>query len=220
MVSSLVVRLYLVRHAEPAYPEDALTPLGHRQAAALARRFAALGLDRVVSSPMRRARETAAPTAAGLGLAVEIEPWARELEDWWIPGGPHGEQPVWQVERERLLALAADRPWYEQPPFDRAAFGERHRALIAAADAFVSRLRAAAGAPARVAVFCHEGLALTWLAHLLSLHPLSIWAGFRLPAASLTTVELPAEGEGDDAIRCVGLGDVGHLAGAAGGAGP
>ncbi|MGO4618145.1 histidine phosphatase family protein [Nocardia sp. 2YAB30] len=73
------MQLILVRHAQPirilntdgpADPE--LAPVGLEQAERVP---AALGhhrISRVVSSPQRRARETAAPTAAKLGLDLEI----------------------------------------------------------------------------------------------------------------------------------------------------
>ncbi|MBF6295976.1 histidine phosphatase family protein [Nocardia amamiensis] len=73
------MQLILVRHAQPvrisnsAGPADPeLAPVGLEQAERVP---AALGhhrISRVVSSPQRRARETAAPTAAKLGLGVEI----------------------------------------------------------------------------------------------------------------------------------------------------
>jgi probable phosphoglycerate mutase len=49
-----------------------LTELGVRQAKAAARRLAAGHIDFVVSSPMRRARETAAVVADSLGLTVQV----------------------------------------------------------------------------------------------------------------------------------------------------
>ncbi|HEY5014476.1 MAG TPA: histidine phosphatase family protein [Acidimicrobiia bacterium] len=73
--------LVLVRHAEPVRtvagtvdgPADpGLTPLGFEQAQRLAEWLAYERIDAVLSSPMRRARETAEPLAALVGLEVEI----------------------------------------------------------------------------------------------------------------------------------------------------
>jgi 2,3-bisphosphoglycerate-dependent phosphoglycerate mutase len=73
--------LLLVRHAEPVRtpagsvtgPADpGLTPLGFDQAERLAAWLACEPIDAVLSSPMRRARETAQPLAAALGCEVEI----------------------------------------------------------------------------------------------------------------------------------------------------
>jgi phosphohistidine phosphatase len=72
------VRLYLVRHAEAARGEpDALRPLtasGRESARALGTRLAAEGAqpDAVLTSPLLRARETAA--ALGQALGCDAEP--------------------------------------------------------------------------------------------------------------------------------------------------
>ena len=72
------MELLVIRHAEPvrvtaaesggAPADPELTPRGHDQAARLADWLAAEGVDHVTSSPLRRARETAAPLASALGL--------------------------------------------------------------------------------------------------------------------------------------------------------
>jgi phosphohistidine phosphatase len=71
------VRLYLVRHAEAASgePDDLrpLTPSGREAARALGARLAAEGArpDLVLSSPLLRARETAAELCRVLACAAE-----------------------------------------------------------------------------------------------------------------------------------------------------
>jgi len=55
--------LYLIRHGDPDYPTDTLTLRGMFQAEAVGRRMADAGIDRIFSSPMGRARLTAAPAA-------------------------------------------------------------------------------------------------------------------------------------------------------------
>ena len=69
------MRLILVRHAEAANGRpDALRPLtdtGRRAAAKLGRRLAEEAPDAVVSSPLVRARETAAAIAGAAGIEAE-----------------------------------------------------------------------------------------------------------------------------------------------------
>lgn len=195
------MRLHIIRHAEPDYPRDALTARGHAQAQALARRLSTMGVDQVYSSPMNRALETARYTAERLGLGVRIERWTRELEDWWIPDETLGERPVWQVDATTLRAMP---PGQEIWPLDALA------RLRAAAAEFLGRQENAASRD--IAVFCHAGFALTWLAELLDVPLPLVWAGFSLQPASITTVDFEALAEGGAAApRCLGLGDVGHL---------
>ena len=71
------MRLILVRHAEaaPGDPDElrALTSEGRKVARELAERLAHERPDAVVSSPLLRARETAAPIAAAAGLEAETD---------------------------------------------------------------------------------------------------------------------------------------------------
>lgn len=217
------MRLYIIRHAEPAYPADALTPRGHRQARALARRLAREGIDRVYSSPMQRALNTARPTAEALGLDVQVEPWMREIEEWWIPGGPQGEQPVWQVNGAvvRALVPGLDQDnWPSLPPFDKPVLRQGFDELCARSADFLARhgwaceercYRRTAGVGGRLAVFCHDGFGLTWLAHLLEIPPPLVWSAFSLPPASVTTVEFAPGADGRAVPRCLGIADVAHL---------
>ncbi len=75
----MATTVFLVRHAAHdrvdrvlcgRMPGVGLGEAGQRQAEALARRFACEGVDAVWTSPLQRARETAEPVAARLGLAA------------------------------------------------------------------------------------------------------------------------------------------------------
>lgn len=82
-------RLYLIRHGRPAAvwggrdDDPGLDETGHGQAHAardwLLSRSPPDRPQRVVSSPMRRCRETAQPTAEALGVTVEIDPIVGEI---------------------------------------------------------------------------------------------------------------------------------------------
>jgi broad specificity phosphatase PhoE len=71
--------LLLARHGQASFggPDyDVLSPLGIRQAEALAGALAgrAVRVDRVVSGSLARQRDTAAPVAAAMGCPVEVDP--------------------------------------------------------------------------------------------------------------------------------------------------
>jgi phosphohistidine phosphatase SixA len=79
--------LYLIRHAQPFYnapvpyhlpPGPELTELGRTQAAALAPMLERSGIERIVSSPLRRCTMTAEPLAARLVLDLLIDDDIRE----------------------------------------------------------------------------------------------------------------------------------------------
>lgn len=96
-------RLYLIRHGKPAAvwgePDDdpGLDETGRAQANAARDYLMSLPEQdrprRVVSSPLRRCRETASPTAEALGVDVEIDPKVGEIPTPAALG--HEERPAW-----------------------------------------------------------------------------------------------------------------------------
>lgn len=89
----------------PADPD--LSEAGHRQAAALADWLATEHIDAVWSSPMRRARQTAAPLEAAVGLTASIDHDLREFdadEAHYIPMEElrASDDPRWRELIERL----------------------------------------------------------------------------------------------------------------------
>src|SRR5258708_6636195 len=84
------MQLYIVRHAEPDYANDSLTPAGQLEAEALAVRMTKhLRPEVLYSSPLGRARATMRPTAEAMGLQGTILDWAGEL-NLPAPAGPWG----------------------------------------------------------------------------------------------------------------------------------
>jgi ribonuclease H / adenosylcobalamin/alpha-ribazole phosphatase len=84
---------WLLRHGETPLSVErrfsgqdhaALTDRGRAQATAAARRLAELSIDAVISSPVRRARQTADAVAVAVGLEVQFEPGFAETDfgDW------------------------------------------------------------------------------------------------------------------------------------------
>jgi broad specificity phosphatase PhoE len=82
-------RLYIVRHgqtersARMVYSGQAdipLTATGRRQAAAAGALLEASGIDLIVSSPLERARDTAAAIAQAAGLTVQVDDRLTEVD--------------------------------------------------------------------------------------------------------------------------------------------
>ncbi|MBA4181331.1 MAG: histidine phosphatase family protein [Anaerolinea sp.] len=101
--------IYLVRHGLAAAGVDDLDPglsdLGHAQARATAEALKPKGAARLVVSPLRRTRETAAPVAAALGLEPELRDEVSEVFD---PGMP-------AEDRKAMLGPFMAGKWADQP---------------------------------------------------------------------------------------------------------
>lgn len=218
--------LHIIRHGDPDYQNDALTPAGRLEAAALAERFAREGLDRIYTSPQGRAFETMRATADRLGLAHTVLPWAREqYPELFLHDGDQKSRPLFQFPGEvfrEAEPLPTHDNWLDMPVFDEKREEVRGAVdrIVAESDTLLAslgyvregtRYRLQRSSCERVAVFCHAGLGLTWLAHLLAMPTPLFWAGFFLAPSSVTTI-LFEERSADWAVpRCIALGDTGHL---------
>jgi broad specificity phosphatase PhoE len=112
-----VAAVYVVRHGETEWNregryqgrrESALTPLGERQAAALAEALHADGITRVLSSPLSRCRRTAAPVAQALGIEIEIDDRLVEIAHGTWEGRLRQDVELDDPERMRQWRAAPD----------------------------------------------------------------------------------------------------------------
>lgn len=93
-----MIRIHLVRHGRATAgwdvdPDPGLDELGARQADTAAATLAAGPRAVLLSSPLRRCRETASPLAARWGAEVGIEPRVAEIPS--PDGVPMGERVEW-----------------------------------------------------------------------------------------------------------------------------
>jgi hypothetical protein len=156
-------------------------------------------------------------------MEPEIEPWTTEL-DWSTGGqGSAGSQAVWDYPGE-VFRGGSDYPsyenWHQTPPVHEDQLAERFARLVKASDEFLMRLgyaregrryRCIAPTDDRIAMFCHGGFGLTWLAHLLEIPVQTMWSGFWLPPSSVTMVLMEQQSSDWAVPRCVGMGDTSHL---------
>ena len=146
------MQLLLVRHALPLRSEPGqgsdpdLSDEGRAQIARLPEALARFPITRVVSSPQRRAIQTAEPVAAALDLAVEVDDRFAEY-DRDLPV----YIPIEQIREENPQEWARMAQGHLPSSVDEAGF---HARVGAAVDDVAS----AADADDTVAVFSHGGV--------------------------------------------------------------
>ncbi len=173
------MRLIMVRHGEPDYEHDCLTPEGRRQAEAAAERLSGEGISEIFSSPNGRARETASFTAKRLGLPVTVLDYMHEIS-WGGPGIPENGHPwtlsEWMIARENFDFYASD--WRKHPYFSSNAATVYFDRVSASFDAFLEgrgyrhdggRFLCTKQADETIALFSHGGSGACVLASLLHL---------------------------------------------------
>ncbi len=191
--------LLLIRHARPhridgaSGPADPdLTDLGHRQAEAMADWLAVERIDAIYVSPMRRARQTAAPLEQALGLEGYIRHGLQEYDaedDHYIP----------------MEDLKADKArWREfiasQQRQDMSEFTDL---VVSTIEELIAGHRGQ-----RVAVVCHGGVINVWAAQVLGIASAMF---FEPHYTSINRFVAASSGERSVAS----LNEVGHLRGVA-----
>jgi probable phosphoglycerate mutase len=158
------MELILVRHAEPVRIVDAdgpadppLAERGKKQAEALAGYLGGEPIGGVWSSPMQRARETAAPLAAALGVDVVVD---TELAEW-------DREATSYIPIEELKANKDER-WVAMVEGNLDTSGvdldEFRAGVVTAIDHVIT------GNPGgSIAVVCHGGVINAYLAHILGI---------------------------------------------------
>lgn len=220
--------LYVIRHGDPIYNPDSLTEKGKRQAEALARRLAVNGLDKIYSSPLVRAQQTAQPTCELLGIDPIIADWTSEGHTWeefTFNDPDHGGLLNWcfHVQSTRYKTpeiLALGDKWYEAEPFCFSKAKEGYERIMRESDAFMADLgyvreglkyRITRPNNDRVAVFCHQGFGTTWLSHLLGVPPIIFWSTFDMNHTGVTIIEFKNNKDGYTAPICLAVSDTSHL---------
>jgi len=207
--------LYVIRHGDPDYPNNTLTPQGFKQADALAKRLSVFGLDEIYTSSLPRAYLTAKPTAEALGIEPVMCDWAKEDVAWRYFTVPYDEVNVtwafFTAKYNRLFnrpeVLALGRDWASSPLFEDRKFKEGVEVIQKSVDDFLLSLGYKHD-PAngiytpvnhndkRVALFCHQGFGIAFLSMLLDI-PYPLYAShFDIGHSGMTVVEFSLNSEG------------------------
>jgi broad specificity phosphatase PhoE len=166
---------YLVQHGEkePLPGDPGLTGTGRAQAARAGQWLLGAGVRNVCTSPMRRARETAACIAAVAGLPVRSDDRLRERLNWDGSVSSDAFVDMW-------ARTVHDRDWVP-------AGGESSRQAGRRLAGFLAALPAASGP---VAVVTHGGITVDLLRNILSedaLPPGLLTAG--VPPCAITAMD-------------------------------
>ena len=200
--------LYYIRHGDPIYSPDSLTPLGERQAEAVAKRLSRYGLDEIYVSSSTRAKQTAKPTCEILKKEpIEID-WANENYAWNdFSVDKHYERKQWvfhipyyrELFNSDEVRNLGDR-WYEHPDFQDTKFKDGIMRIHNETDKFFENLGykhdrnkhlyvAEKPNDKRIAIFAHQGFGVLFLSSVLDVCVPQFVTHFDLCHSSVTVIE-------------------------------
>ena len=202
---------FYVRHGDPIYHPDSLTPLGERQAEAIGKRLALHGLDRIYASTSNRAILTATPASEILQKEIVQLDFANENHAWMELTIVEGDRRYWMFQHTGSKELFAQpemralgNRWYEHPELAKWNFKNGVERIRKASDEFFAslgyehipdsgRYKVINSNQERVAVFAHQGFGIAFLSSLLDIPYPQYASHFDICHTGLTVIDFKEE---------------------------
>lgn len=204
---------FYIRHGEPIYEPNQLTPLGEKQAEALSKRLARYGLDEIYVSPSHRARQTARPTEEFLGLSAVVLDWCDEALAWQqltVVGKDGCRRWLYQDADMRKLLVSAEvaalgDAWDRHEAFRSFDFAGGMERIRRNTYGFLEKIgyrfcpethcwQTIAPNEKRVALFAHEGFGMAFLSTVLGIPYPLFCTHMGLEHSSMTVIRFAGEG--------------------------
>ncbi len=203
-----IMLLFYLRHGDPTYNPDELTPLGKRQAEALAKRLALYGIDEIYASTSNRAIQTAQPTCEVLKKEMTQLDFANERYAWEDLAFETEEGGrTWGVKSKRLMELASSQDvmsyyhnWYDHPDMQEFGLKKGLERISAESDKFLfglgyehikdaGKYKAVKPNDKRVALFAHWGFGMAFLSSILDIPYPMLIKHFDMCHTGMTVIE-------------------------------
>jgi len=217
------MKLIFIRHGDPNYKDDTLTPRGWEEAKALSERTAKWDVDKFFISPLGRAQDTAKVTLEKIGRTGETKDWLREF---FVPvkdpvtGNeriPWDLMPSYWTNQEMLYDKDT---WHESEIMKTGNVSAEYKRVCDGIDEILAEYgytrdggfyRTENGNEKTIVFFCHLGVQFAILSHLFGISAPAIWQNFFVAPTSVTVVATEERQKGEVCFRCKKMGDVSHL---------
>ena len=222
--------LYYIRHGEPNYELDCLTPLGEKEAIALSELLKKKGVDKIYASSMGRAQATAKPTAEVFNLPIISCDWAREDKTWENYAAPIDKRgttwvfwiPKWVEEFMSDESMQAGYEFYKLPVYDEINLRKGIETTDKAVDEFMLELgyehdrkhkcyKETKKNEDHVALFAHHGFGMAFLSSLLDIPYSFLSLRIDMGHTNFTEIEFKANENGLVFPKILHLADDAHL---------
>ena len=218
------MKLLIVRHGDPDYTIDSLTPKGWKEVDYLSEKLAKLDVKAFYVSPLGRARDTASLTLKKMNRTATEEPWLREFDAHiHRPDDPEKENISWDWLPQDWTAeprFYLPDEWWKVPVMMDGHVKEEYDWVTSNFDALLAShgyvrngltYRVEEANNDTIVFFCHFGLECVLLSHLLHISPMVLWHGTCAAPSSVTTLITEERRPGIACFRMSSFGDISHL---------
>ena len=186
--------IYIIRHADPDYSKDTITDFGWKEANALADWLKNERIDKIYTSPMGRAIDTAKPTCEAKNMTSEILPWTKEHSDYMT---------AYKMthDHECSYSFSLEKGIYDYKDFEDSERMKTVEEMIKNSDEFLAShgyvregafYKATKENDERIAVFCHGGFGGAWISHLIGLPTGLSFSALSVSTTSVTEIYFPS----------------------------
>ena len=220
-----IMKLIFIRHADPDYVNDTLTPHGILEAEALIPRMKRIDPDYCYVSPLGRARKTAEIALSELKKEATVLDFLEEFPAelrlprkpdtvasycWdWYPADWTKDRNFYDIETfadHPLMKETNVKGIYDSVTEQFGKLLEKHgyRKNGKVFDVLEENHDT-------ICLFCHFGVECVFLSYLFDISPMVLWQSFAAPPASVTTVYTEEREKGIACFRVQSFGDISHL---------
>ena len=218
------MRILIIRHGDPDYEHDSLTPKGWKEAEYLSERISKMDIAAFYVSPLGRARDTASLTLKKMNRTATECQWLREFAptiqrpdvtdrriiSWdWLPQDWTKEEDFYRRDL-----------WYTQSAMQEGKVKDEYDWVVTNFDALLAKhgyVRSGENYHVEkantdtIVFFCHFGLECVLLSHLMNVSPMILWHHTCAAPTSVTTIYTEERRKGTAIFRVAGFGDISHL---------
>ncbi|HHT94084.1 MAG TPA: histidine phosphatase family protein [Clostridia bacterium] len=229
------MKLLIIRHGDPDYKNDTLTPKGWIEADLLSKRLEKINISKIYCSPLGRAKDTAKATLKIKNMDMEILDWLQEFplpvkpdyEKEGLPVHHNGCHCPWDITPQywdKYKDVFFSNDWMSHSVYKDSGIYEYYTKVGNELDKLLEKygyirkgqlydVTEKARDDETIVFFCHMGLGLTLVSCLTRIPIPQIWHGFQLMPTSVTVVEMQRTPQLHDAAiaRIVQMGDLSHL---------
>ena len=218
------MKLIIIRHGDPDYDNDSLTLKGDEEADLLSRWAKTQKFDAVYCSPLGRAQKTCQACQREMGFSYETLYWLREFSATVFSPTVHTKSIPWDLMPSFFVKrplLYHNERWMEDVLFANTNIKEKYQEVKDGLEALLKKhgyerdgkiFRPICPNEDTIVLFCHFGILSVIFSVLTDFSPYVFFQHFCALPTSVTTMVTEEREPGKAIFRCIGFGDLSHLA--------
>ena len=214
------MEIIFVRHCDPDYEKDSLTPVGMKEAELLSERIQALNADAFYCSPMGRAQKTAEISLRGTNAQIQTLDWLHEFRGMVWSGLKRHYcwdflPSEWTKDKRNYTE-----DWLDSDIMKHGNVKKEYEKVCKGIDGLLEKygykhtgntFEVIHESHDRIVFFCHFGISCVLLGYLLGISPIVLLHNFAALPSSVTRIVTEEREKGIASFRMLYYGDISHL---------